>query len=213
VIECGDEDMFWKVDNNYSLTATRNPKQASVFHIVACDEMDDTDNFNIGWQGQTLEDIERQGSPITPAKIMRYLEVKTYYYGHCCGPLKFKSHLSSQDSRLCLYGQMTSGYFDSPEDDLVPWTKKKKVFFISSTACRSFVAVARYRNTSQSDPTHNDAYRYTTKCVGSQNVHDEKDAWMLFRLLPTEQKTEKVSITERSKRRLNQKFTELFETS
>ena len=208
-MECGDEGMYWKVDADHTLTITRNFKQASVFHVIPCDDTDDEDDFNLGWKGETLQSVideECSLSQDKTCKIMRYLEVKTFFFEHHPGPLKFKSTLTNKDARLCLYDQIVGGYFGglfaSPAPDIEPWTEKNQVFFISSANRKSFIAVERSRNTEQADPENEDAYKYTTRCVGSQIFHNEKDAWMLFRLLPTEEQTEKTSMAEKSKKRL-----------
>jgi hypothetical protein len=210
VVECGDEGMFWRVNAEHLLTVTRDFKEASVFHIVLSDDADSDDHFYIGWQGEELKENERLVAPSKiPTRIMRYLEVKTLFWGHCPGPLKFKSELSSKYSRLCLYNQISEGYFDSCEDDTAPWMEKGKVFFISNAAWKSFVSVVRYRNKEQADLDQEDAYGYTTKCMGSRRAHNEKDVWMLFRLIPTEQQK---SFTERSKNQLSKKLTQYLET-
>ena len=212
MVESGDEEIFWKVDSGNLLTVTKNFNEASVFHINPCDDEEDTEDFNIGWRGETQQDIQDKESLLSTAKtsnkIMRYLELQTFFFGHHPGPLKFKSELSSKNSRLCLYSQISKGYFDSPEDDITPWIEKKEVAFISSAASKSFIAVVRYRNNEQADTDQEDAYLYQTKCMGSRKEHNEQDIWMLYRLIAAEPQTKKVSITERSKRRLSTKLTE-----
>ena len=216
MVECGDEGMYWMVDEaDHSLTITKDLEQASAFHVIPCDDRDDADDFNLGWKGETLKSVkdEAYSTRTIPlplkkdnktSKIMRYLEVKTPFFEHHTGPLKFKSTLTTKDARLCLYDQIVGGYFGgllaSPAPDIEPWTGKKEVFFISSANRKSFIAVKRSRNTEQADPENKDAYKYTTRCVGSQNIHNEKDTWMLFRLLRTV--TEKTSMVEKSRERL-----------
>jgi hypothetical protein len=211
VVECGDAGIFWKVTSDNSLTVTRNSEEASVFRIVSCDDTEDKDDFNIGWRGETQQDIqELEGSDRANSKIMRYLEVKPYFFGHCSnGPLKLKSELKSKDSRLCLYNRITKGCFESCEDSIAPWTEMGKVFFISNAAWKSYVSVMRYRNKEQADPDQEDAYGYTTKCMGSRRAHNEKDIWMLFRLIP---QMEKVSTMGKIKNRLGRELAKYTET-
>ena len=215
MVECGDEGLYWKVDSNKLLSVTRNFNRASIFHISPCDETEDTDDFSVGWEGLTLQDImDQEKSLMTPAsrKITRYLEVKTFCFGHFPGPLRFKSELSSRDYRLCLYDPITDGYFDSATPDITPWTEKRKAFFISSAFRRSFVAVSRCRNMDQMKPAKDDAYKYVAKCLGSRKGHNEEDTWMLFRLLLADDYTGKVSAVERARKRLSKKLSDLIET-
>jgi hypothetical protein len=213
VVECGDEGMFWRVNAEHLLTVTRDFKEASAFHIIPADDTYNENDFYIGWQGEkSKENREPQHSPITPtkttARIMRYLEVKTFFCGHCSGPLKLTSEVSSTHSRLCLYNQISQGFFDYCEDDITPWTEKGEASLISNNDWKSFVSVVRYRNKEQADPDQEDAYGYTTKCMGSRRAHNEKDIWMLFRLIP---QMEKVSTMGKIKSRLSRelaKYTE-----
>jgi hypothetical protein len=100
------------------------------------------------------------------------------------------------------------GYFQSSEDDITPWTDHGRVFFISNATWKSYVSVVRYRNKEQADPAQEDAYGYTTKCMGTRTAHNEEDVWMLFRLIP---QREKVSITSTLKRRMNEELAKYIE--
>ena len=216
MVECGDEGLYWKVDSNKLLGVTRNFNGASIFHIIPCDETDHTDNFSVGWEGLTLQDImDQEKSLKTPAssKITRYLEVKTFCFGHFPGPLRFKSELSSRDYRLCLYDPIMDGYSDMPSPDIAPWTEKRKAFFISSAFRRSFVAVSRCCDMEQMEPAEDDACKYTAKCLGSRKGHNEEDTWMLFRLLLAHDYTGKLSAVERARKRLSKKLSDLIVNS
>lgn len=184
LIQCGDHEMYWKVgsaDNDHDLTITKDIRQASVLSIIPSDETHENFDFSIGWQNETLqdvidrdeEDIERE-SPT----MMRYLEVKTYFvFFHYAGPLRMKSESSIKDTRLCLYNQRMDGVPAA----LSQWMNKKAVVFISSANRTSFIAVSRVPSNNESEVEEEEEYK--TKCVASSKLHDEKDVWMLFRLL------------------------------
>ncbi len=215
MIQCADEKMYWKVEvsnSDYLLTVTKEFNQASIFHVIPSEETDDPYDFSIGWQGKTLQDImdqDRSGATTkAPTKIMRYLELKTYFFGHS-GSLNLKSHLSAKDSRLCLYNQIADDDFDSPADT-TPWFEEKKVFFISSVNKKSFIAVS-----------HDQEDQYGVKCVGAQKCNNEKNIWMLFRLLPSEDciddaenrlKTRRVSVLEGSQKKMSAQLSKFLET-
>ena len=172
--------MYWKIDStdtDHILTITTDIRQAAVLSIIPSDETDENFDFSIGWQSESLQDVIDADSKEEPEypKMMRYLEVKTYFFfGHYGGPLRMKSELTAKDSRLCLYKQRMDDYADTPTDTN-QWLGKKSVVFISSATRRSFIAVSR-TTTDKEDV-------YTTKCMSSQKFHDEKNVWMLFRLL------------------------------
>ena len=172
--------MYWKVessDNDHNLTITKDIRQASVLSIVPSDETHENFDFSIGWQNETLQDVidrDEEDFKREPPTMMRYLEVRTYFFfGHYSGPLKMKSESSVKDTRLCLYNQRMDGVPSA----LSHWMNKKSVVFISSANRKSFIAVSRVPATNESKE------EYMTKCMGSLKSHDEKDVWMLFRLL------------------------------
>lgn len=192
LIQCGDQEMYWKVessDNDHILTITTDKREAAVLSIIPSDDTDENFDFSIGWQNESLQDILDSDSKDEPEypKMMRYLEVKTFMFWHYGGPLRMKSELSAKDSRLCLYKQRMDDYAETPTNT-IQWLGKKAVVFISSAARRSFIAVTRLQTGAEDE--------YWTKCVSSPRFHDEKNAWMLFRLLLIKECAEEVKQQE-----------------
>ena len=215
VIECSDEGMYWKVDADHTLTITRNFKQASVFHVIPHDNSHYTNDFNIGWKGETLQSVIDKEDAVGPdktCKIMRYLDVKLSSCKHHPGPLKFESTLTTKNARLCIYDRLISSYFgryfESPAPDLEPWTQKKLPFFISSVIRKIFITVERSRHAEQAENSSEEEHKFTIKC---RKVRGEKDSWQLFRLLPTKEHTEMASIMDKARKRLSDKLTGHFE--
>lgn len=145
--------MYWKVETDHSLTITRNLEEASAFHVIPCADSDDddTNDFYIGWKGETLKSVmdkEEAVGPDNMPKIMQFLDVSSCKRRP--GPLKFESSLNTNNARLYIYDRLISsyfgGYFETPAPDLEPWTKKKQVFF---TSRKSFVTVKWPQNTEQ----------------------------------------------------------------
>lgn len=170
LIECGDTGKFWEVDKeSLELTITESKDEASVFYILPCDDTKDSYDFNIGWKRETQKNINEQPSG-TESKggIMRYLEVKTSVFGNNPDSLMMKSELRAKHSRLCLYSQLTRRYFQS-KAEIVPWLEGEKAFFIRNSRRKRFIAA--------------DFGLESFKCISSQDLHDEKNTWMIFRLV------------------------------
>lgn len=91
-----------------------------------------------------------------------------------------KSKLNVEHSLLHIYNPLIDGYF-APPADITPWIEKKRVYFISSAKYKNFIAVGHYNKTTSvgANPV------FKIRCLLSQKYHDEKNYWMLFRLLPT----------------------------
>ncbi len=175
LIECGDEQMYWKIDlDRHNVTITTDVKEASAFHIILCDDTDEAFDFFIGWRGETQDDCIKEDKTVSKAdckKMMRFLEVKTSFFGKNPGPLKMKSQLEDKDSRLVLYNQMGSGYFEVPAD-ITNWINGKGAFFISNAHQKGFLCISRRARED----------RYVCRCVNSRKEHNEENNWMLFRL-------------------------------
>ena len=175
--------MYWTVqstDTDHILTITTDKQQASVLSIIPTDETNENFDFSIGWQGETFQDIE-DTEDSKPQKMMRYLEVKTYlFFWHFAGPLRMKAELTARDSRLCLYKQRIDDSTDIPTDTN-QWLGANDVF-ISSATRRSFIAITRIPAANEGEED-----QYKTRCLSSQKYHDEKNTWMLFRLLPIDE--------------------------
>ena len=180
--------MYWKTDAGNCITITRDIDQATVFHVIPSEDSDNTYDFNIGSHGKTLhqmvEDdyaISKHSKRLRP-KIMRYLEMKTSWFGHSSGPLKLRPELSAKNARFCLYKQLEDDFLIEAPADITPWLEGSRVYFISSARRKSLIAIARSDTTAEGTEDV-----YTSKCVGSQGQHDEKSLWMLFRLIPADE--------------------------
>ena len=216
--------MYWKIGPNNHLTITEDMEQATVFHVIACEETDDPYDFTIGSHGTTLHQMIEEDYALDASskslhqRIMRYLEVKTFFFGHFPGPLKLRSELSAKDARLCLYKQLEDDYFETPAD-ITPWINGQKVYFISSANRKSLIGIYRFRKHGSEEIDH------IAKCVNSQELHDEKSIWMLFRLLPADicidyckcQKMKERVIasfsSERPKAKVSEELSKLLESS
>ena len=165
--------MYWKIDSAHHVTITTDVKEASAFHIVLCNDTDDPFDFSIGWQGETQEDCIRKDETVGKAErknLMRYLEVKTKYFGKNPGPLKMKSQLGNKHSHLVLYNPLRNGYFEVPAD-ITNWINGKGAFFISNAHQKGLLCISRKGD------------GYVCRCVNSRKEHNEENNWMLFRLL------------------------------
>ena len=179
LVECGDSKMYWSVQtSDNTLTITKNIEEASVFYVIPCESSeDDPYDFHLGWRGECHQDIlemlNEDKEKQVNTKIMRYLQVETNWFGNNPGPLKIKSEVESKNSVLYVYSPIVSGFFGEAPIDITDWTKDKTACFVSSAHRKGFIAV------------HQVGDHYTTKCVSSHRHHNEKDHWMLFRLLPS----------------------------
>ena len=204
LIECGDEKMYWKVSSDdYVLTITEDINQASVFYIIPDEETEEPFDFSIGWQGQTLQDIqEEKGFIDKHTSIMRYLKVHTNIFGKNPGPLKMKSTINGSDSTLVLYSTFSHG-FSEPPANINHWIQGKKPFFISNAHRKGFIAIScTVSGLEQSK-------QYLTKCVSSKKLHNEKNTWMLFRLVSTIPECSAISLSEKAKVELHKELDSL----
>ena len=199
--------MYWKVSSDdYILTITEDINQASVFHIIPDEETEEPFDFSIGWQGQTQQDIQEDKGFVDKGfrhtNIMRYLEVDTNIFGNNPGPLKMKSTINGSDSTLVLYSPFSRG-FSEPPADINPWIQGKKPFFISNAHRKGFIAISCTVSRKEQSK------QYLAKCVSSKKLHDEKNTWMLFRLVSTNPEQSAVSLSEKAKVELHKELDSL----
>ncbi len=178
MIECGDNRLYWKVDEDNVLTITKDFKEASALSIIPCHDTSDQHDFSIGWNGMIMKDCIKDEEQLLEKKvhhtsITRYLEATSSFFGNNPGPLKMKSGFNFNNSQLYLYNQLRTGFFEH-KADIDRWIENKGVFFISNRY-KGFLCMS---STAEGD-------RYTCRCVSSRSVHNEKDHFMLFRLHST----------------------------
>lgn len=198
LIACGAKsNIFWKVNSNeetYSIGATTDLNQASLFYVLPDDDGKHVHEFKIGWKITNSRErlLKRTMSILHPDTVSnleplcRYLDAKVNITGRNPGPLQLKSGVDNSHCRLTLHSRLT-GRSKAPIDIKV-WASGKEEFFISCTRHRfkeGYIAVKRVfegreRNRSQTEE------RFTTVCVPKQACHNERDIWMLFRLLPAQ---------------------------
>ena len=182
MIRCGDEPIYWMVDhtpNGYTVRGTDKSAEASLFSIFPTDDGDHPFEFYIGWNGaQGDEEIE-------PA--FRYLDAPLDIKGCNSGPLSLKSQTKKQYSRFSIRGRL-SGMINS-NVDLQEWVKGKDSFFIKCSRryfrTNGFVAMRMQHSHILSNVLKQtqDPTEYRTCCVSSKKKHNERDTWMVFRLL------------------------------
>ena len=111
------------------------------------------------------------------APIPRYLHVPVGLFGQNAGPLHLKNHALDSQSRLTLQSRLVKKYTPL---DIGPWVNGSDVFFIncSRRAARldGYICVKLV--------TRGRTPELITACVSSKNKHNERNTWMLFRLLP-----------------------------
>ncbi len=55
MIECGDKQLYWKVDEDGVLIITNGKELPSVFSIIPCHDTSDQHDFSIGWNAKIVK--------------------------------------------------------------------------------------------------------------------------------------------------------------
>ena len=88
IVECEDQGLYWKVDEkDNTLTATTTLQEASSFHIIPNEDMEeDPYDFYIGWEKTatsvtmsttgSLKRKKKSANPKPSQSVLRYLQVK-----------------------------------------------------------------------------------------------------------------------------------------
>ena len=186
MIRCGDEKIYWKVDRTvrgYTVIGTDNPDEASLFSIFPTDDGDNPFEFYIGWNGADNKEghespnetngpdcANSESDKLEPA--FRYLDAPLDILGRNHGPLYLTSQAKKYHSRFSIRGRLSS--LINSNVDLQDWVKGNDSFFIMCNR-RYFrndgLVAMRLWGT------------YRTCCVSSTKKHNERDTWMVFRLL------------------------------
>ena len=185
LIACNDDRIFWTVnpDNNYAVEATRDIRHASAFFVFPNEDGGHPYEFIIGYYGDSRRVLKRTKSVLssTPHTAMepiaRYLHTPVNLLGQNSGPLHLKNHVLATESRLTLHSRLLKDY--NPVD-IAPWVDGRDVFFINCARRKAkldgYICVKLV--------TRGGRPELRTSCVTSKRSHNERNIWMLFRLLP-----------------------------
>ena len=176
-------------DDNYAVEATRRIENASEFYVIPSDDGEHPYEFLIGYRGDETKQPER--SSITASAlantqmgpIPRYLNSPVNFHGNNTGPLHLHYEVQERKSRLTLQSRLVKEY--SPVDTRT-WTSGGDLFFINCSRRKfkrdGYICVKSTRQ-----------QRLITACVSSVTSNDERNTWMLFRLLPASYRDDKRS--------------------
>ena len=173
---------YWSVDrDHFTVGATDNPLNASVFFINPNDDGKHPYEFQIAYSGDDLHLLRRRISSLTTQchsslePMARYLCAPVSLFGFNRGPLHLKNNVSS-NSQFLLGSRLK-------KDELVnthAWVQGRDMFFINCTRRRGrrdgYLCTRLRRRGGQEE--------WVTACVPSTHFHNEQDTFMLFRLLP-----------------------------
>ena len=187
LIACNDDKIFWTVnpDNNYAVEATRDIKQASAFFVLSNEDGGHPYEFVIGFYGDSRKVLKRKASTLASATrqvmdpIPRYLHTPVNVLGTNFGPLHLKHHVLESQSRLTLHSRLFKPY--NPVH-ITPWVDGREAFFINCARRRAkrdgYICVKLVAGQRGGRP------ELRTGCVPTKRKHNERNTWMLFRLLP-----------------------------
>ena len=186
LVACDDDKIFWSVnkDNNYAVEATRKVENASLFYVIPNDDGAHPYEFIIGYYGDVPSQPGKALSAVSPPgktevePIARYLNAPVNIVGENPGPLHLQYEVQEKRSRLTLLSRLVKGY--SPVDTKA-WVSGRDLFFINCARRTwkkdGYICVKQITGWGQQP-------RLTTACVSSVKSNNERDLWMLFRLLP-----------------------------
>ena len=165
---------------DFEVEATYDINKATQFFIVRCDEEDN--HFHIVYDtpmtfkrrsGSRQKFITKVGDPDHRPTIHRYLCADVNWRGRSKRnkPLRMNLDGQSTNSRLAIYCRKSS--FHHPAD-LTEWVNEKEIFFINCQEQSLTTPVSSYLCVYASG---------RTGCKPTVRSHDEKNKFMLFRLL------------------------------
>ena len=177
--------MFWSVnsDRDYAVEATRNIRNASLFYVIPNDDGENPYEFVLGYLGDNRSLLKRATSTLTPLSkaqvqgLHRYLNARVSVSGGNPGPLHLQHHITESDSRLTLQNRLMK---KSKPVDTAAWVQGRETFFINCARRRlkrdGYICVKAIQTRGQVE--------LITACVPSTSFHNDRNTWMLFRLLP-----------------------------
>ena len=183
----GERALYLSVDNtNYTILATTDISNASPFFIFPTDEGNHPFEFHIAYKNNNQRLQKRRDSSHTSKpeqateQIPRYLSVPLTICGVNKGPLQLK-HLIMEEGRLVLQTRIGK---DKGPVNLHDWLNGKEVFFIKCARRKfkrdGYICVKQQRRGGEDE--------WITACVPFKFLHDEREFFMLFQLLPASYK-------------------------
>lgn len=190
-------------EDGYTIEATRNISNASIFYVIPSDSGKYPYEFIIGYYGDNRKALRRTSSTLTPVSrrevdpLPRYLSAPVNTFGTNPGPLHLKFTVDHHDSRLTLQSRLIKGY--KPVDTNT-WVSGREAFYINCA-----------RRTLQKDgyicvkliPGRRNAPDLFTACVPSRRHHNDRNVWMLFRLLPASHREKSANMSTGSRDELD----------
>ena len=170
----GRQKYYWKVNGNYEVRATNEINKASPFYIIPYENCTHPHEFHIAYMDENEPTDEQLEAHTHPKKISprRYLDADVSVFGTNSGPLRFVYHVSER-SRLLLFGRVDNG--EGPISTTT-WTQGDDMFFINCTRRRmkreGYIGMHLHRR------------EWVSGCFARRSTHNERDTFMLFRLLP-----------------------------
>ena len=181
IISANDR-LFWKVnaDEGYTVEATTDISAASLFYIVPNDNGDHPYEFYVTYTSDQ-QDIHPPYSGRDSAvdinlvaPIARYLDAGVNAFGFNHGPLRLKHSVKHRHCRLVLHGRISE---EGTPVSISAWSSGNDAFYINCVRRRlkrdGYICLKQHRHD-----------RFITACLPNTSVHDDRNFFMLFRLLP-----------------------------
>ena len=173
---------FWTVNDDYTVHATSNPQNASLFFTISNDSGKHPYEFHIAYMGDNRHILKKRVSSLTPLSqkacqpIPRYLNASVNAFGINRGPLSLDYYVSGH-SRLLLFGRVSN---DAGPISGETWAHGQDMYFINCARRRmkrdGYIGIRRRRRHGEDE--------WITSCFSSRFEHNESNVFMLFRLLP-----------------------------
>ena len=183
-ITCNRERIFLMVDKKSGVVkASRNIKEASKFFIVRSDEGDN--HFSIVYEAPSiLSDAKKSQFEKVVGKhkphVPMYLCVPVNWHGrtHSTKLVRMQMNGKASQSRMALHSRR-SKHFQPAK--LTEWINEKEIFYVNcKERMRGNVKKSSYLCVKKVGKKDSE---YAVQCEPSIKRHDDKDTFMLFRLL------------------------------
>ena len=186
LVACCDDKIFWRVNkaDKFAVEATRKVDDASLFYVFPSDSGAHPYEFIIGYYGDEPNQPATSLSTVSPLgktqiePVACYLNAPVNIVGENSGPLRLQYEVQEKCSRLTLLSRLVKGH--SPVDTKA-WVSGRDLFFINCARRTwkkdGYICVKQITVPGQQP-------RLITACVSSVKHNNERDLWMLFRLLP-----------------------------
>ena len=188
-ISCNNDHVFLTVnpDNGYAVEGTKDLNQASEFYIIPKEDSGHPYEFQIAFRGDASGRFKlRRTSTLMSTyshalgAIPRFLNASINAFGTNPGPLRMELNMPSSDARLSLKSRVTT---KQKHIETTPWVMGREIFYIRCTrrALKMTGYLALKMNSQRLTSLRE---RYTTAAVSSVGYHNQRNTFMLFRLLP-----------------------------